>query len=670
MHSITLAISRTGGGADYAVELYRWRGGAREEQCAAKETLPAALFEPGGALDVAARQRFFLETEGQDGGFRTIGCQMWSALHCGAVAAEWDRAIREVEEAIEAWEAQSPADKAATRRPAGLRTYLQIEDSLAALPWELMRSTHDLFLIGDMPVLRAEKRKFLPRGDAAVWPIRVLVVVGAGEAEAAELKADEELEGIREVLRESEHLFDLAILETRRHKTFTPADLKAELQSFRPHIFHFIGHGRTDGGAPRLEICDAQNKQDWTSAQIELDVKNMGGVLRLAFLNACRTGQPNNSDVAPIGQAFFRGRALAVLAMQADVSGQAARTCTRRFYSELVTGKHIDCALAAARDTVHAEMGPDTRHAFVPVLSVAAAPEHILDCPRRARVTASGLDEIRRCFVDRIQERRLAIHSVARSEIVKRHCSAILLKGQEEKIGKTWLQVWLLHALAQNHYGIHAIEAFDKTDWLQFVLALAEGSPGTDAFAQPLPPETRRRFYEDVARLAGVAAPAQGDRLAVTLEDFASRNDAHEKVLGAFHQALRDQAERTPGTNIVLAVSRISTALQSLSAAHVRTLKEHLWDRIAADPGGPVKIIVELPFDPRGDYQLEFAEDLWNVIDLRKFAAAEVPELLKEFFFRRNPGRPLPALAVHLQQLRRDVRPDELPKLVALLEAL
>jgi len=669
MNSITLAVSRPSGSGDYVVELYRWRGGVREEKPAAREALPAALFEPGGALDVAAIQRFFLETEDQDSNFRVIGCQMWSALHTGSVAAEWDRAIQEVEEAIEEWEAQSPAAKATTPRPAGLRTYLQVDDSLAALPWELMRSTHDLFLISDMPVLRAEKRKFIPRSDAAVWPIRVLVVVGAGEAEAASLKADEELEAIREVLRESEHLFDLAILETRRRKSFTPADLKIELQTFRPHIFHFIGHGRTDGGTPRLEICDAQNKHDWTSAQIELDIRTMGGVLRLAFLNACRTALPKHSDFFSIAQAFFRGRALSVLAMQADVSGEAARICTRRFYSELVNGRHIDGALAAARDMLHAAMGADTRHAFVPVLSVAAAPEHILDCPRRARVSAPGLDEVRRCFVDRVEERRLAIHSMAQSEIARRHCSAVVLKGQEEKVGKTWLQMWLLHALAQNRYGVHAIEAFDKTDWLQFVLALAEGSLEMDDLAQPLAPEVRQRFYEDVARLAGIAAPPPGNRLQITLEDLASRNDAHEKVLGTFHQALRNQAEHT-GKNTVVAVSRISTPLQSLSAAHIRILKENLWDRIAAEPAGPVKIIVELPFDSRGDYQLEFAEDLWQVIDLKKFPAGEVPELLKEFFFRRNPGRPLPALAVHLQQLRRDVRPDELPKLVALLELL
>jgi hypothetical protein len=541
---------------------------------------------------------------------------------------------------------------------------------LSALPWELLRSTHDLFLIAGMPLLRAEKRKFLPRADAAVWPIRALVVVGANAPEAGTLKADEELEGIRDVLRESEHLFDLKIIETRLFETFTPADLKAELQTFRPHVFHFIGHGRTDDNAPRLEICDRKTKRDWTSGQIELDVKSMGGVLRLAFLNACRTGEPKKSDFFSIAQAFFRGRTLAVLAMQADVSGQAARTCTRRFYSEVVNGKPIDVALAAARDVVHAELGPDTRHAFVPVLSVNATPEHILLCPPRAPVTATGLDEVRKYFVDRIDERRVVIHSMARSEIIKRQCSAVVLKGQEEKVGKTWLQMWLLYALAQRNYAIHTVDAFNKADWLQFALSLCEGSPESGAFAQPLPPATRKRFYEDIARLAGKPAPPEGGSPDFKLEDFGSRNDAHEKVLGAFHQALREQAERNPGQDIVVAVSRISTPLQSLSAAHIRTLKEHLWDKIAADPSGRVKIIIELPYDPRGDYALEFAEDLWHTVDLTRFSASVVPELLKEFFCRRNPGRNLPALAVHVTKVKRDIRPDELESLVTLLEAL
>jgi hypothetical protein len=495
--------------------------------------------------------------------------------------------------------------------------------------------------------------------------------VGANAAEAGTLKADEELEGIRDVFRESEHLFDLKIIETRLADTFTPADLKAELQSFRPHVFHFIGHGRTDENNPRLEICDRNTKRDWTSAQIELDIKSMGGVLRLAFLNACRTGEPKKSDFFSIAQAFFRGRALSVLSMQADVSGQAARTCTRRFYSEVVNGKPVDAALAAARDMVHAEMGADTRHAFVPVLSVNTAPEHILACPPRAPVTAAGLDEVRKYFVDRIDERRIVIHSMARSEILKRHCSAVILRGQEEKVGKTWLQMWLLHALAQRNHAIYTVEAFNKPDWLQFVLALCEGAPESDAFSQPLPAATRKRFYEDVARLAGKEPPAEDVRPDFKLDDFGARNDAHEKVLGAFHLALRDQAEQTPGRDIVLAVRRISHSLQSLSAAHVKTLKDHLWDKIAADPAGRVKVIVELPFDPRGDYGFEFAEDLWQTVDLAKFSAAMVPEVLKEFFFRRNPGRQLrPELADQIRQVKRDVAPAELQDLVKLLELL
>jgi hypothetical protein len=665
MESITLAVSRASNGANYAVELFRWHGGARDQNPAAKSSLPAALFGSGGALDLEARQRFFLETTSQDTEFRAIGRQIWDSLHAGDVAAAWDQAIHDVEDALEQWEALSAADKLATPRPAGLRTYLQIDESLAALPWELLRSTHDLFLVGHMPVLRAEKRKFLPRGDAGVWPIRVLVVAGANAAEADVLKTDEELEAIREVFRESEHLFDINILETRRYETFTPADLKSELQSFRPHVFHFIGHGRTDGHIPRLEICDRKNKQDWTSTQIELDLKNMGSVLRLAFLNACRTGQPKKSDFFSIGQAFFRGRTLAVLAMQADVSGQAARTCTRRFYSELVNGSHVDAALAAARDMVNAEMGEDTRHAFVPVLSVSAAPEHIFECPRRTPIQAHGLDEVRRHFVDRIDERRIVIHSVARSEIVKQHCSAIVLKGQEEKIGKTWLQMWLLHAFAQQNYSIHTVEAFDKSDWLQFVLALCEGAPAFGAFYQPLPEATRRQFYEDAARIAGQPPPAPGAPPAFHLDDFASRNDAHEKVLAAFHQALRDQPKTKP---VILAASRFSTGLQSLSSAHVRTLKEHLWDRIAAERDGAIMTIIELPFDSHREYQFEFAEDLWQVIDLARFSARKVPELLREFFYRLKPGKPLPARLAELHEYARDVRPDRIKEIVEVLE--
>jgi hypothetical protein len=77
-----------------------------------------------------------------------------------------------------------------------------------------------------------------------------------------------------------------------------------------------------------------------------------------------------------------------------------------------------------------------------------------------------------------------------------------------------------------------------------------------------------------------------------------------------------------------------------------------------------------LPFDTSSDYKLDFPEDFWKSIELQPFAAGEAGEWLKEFFLRRNPGRSLPSIADGLTKLNKPVRPDQLPKLVTLLEAL
>jgi hypothetical protein len=226
--------------------------------------------------------------------------------------------------------------------------------------------------------------------------------------------------------------------------------------------------------------------------------------------------------------------------------------------------------------------------------------------------------------------------------------------------------LWILQAFAQQGYSIYAVDGFNKGDWLQYVLAICKGFTGTDTFRQPLPIETRTRFYDDLARIAGIAPPTTGAHPDVTLANFANRNDGHEKVLTAFYHALRNQAETKP---VILAFGAFVNGPQALSPAHVRTLKEHLWDRIAQESSGKVKVLVELPFDTSSDYKLDFPEGFWKSIELQPFEAGEAGEWLKEFLLRRNPGRSLPSLANGLT-LTKPVRPDQLPNLVSLLENL
>jgi hypothetical protein len=663
MDSITISIERLSA-AEFSVIL-RPRGVDATE---ASVKIPANQFLAGGALDVQKNQKFFLETQGDSEEFRTLGRLLFEAIHVGDVAAAWDSAASRAKNARDDWRRLSAEKKRDTAEPDGLQVYLRVHEDLAALPWELLRDKSHLMLDGFITVMRASTRAFKTWEDSRIWPIRLMVVVGAGADEVDDLGAINELEAIREVLREGEHLFDVRVFESRKLDTFRPVELKRELEKFQPHIFHFIGHGRTDDDNPRLLLTDKRHQHEWTSVDIADHVGNLKSVLRLAVVNACRSAEPGQSDSFSVAQAFLDGGALSVLSMQSDVRGQAAVSWSRNLYLSLLKGDPLDKAVAAARRDVSTELGATTRNAFVPVLMLnGATPEEVITCPKRLPMSPQELDRVRREFVDRHDHRSDVIHSMVKSEIATQQCSAVAVWGRDEKIGKTWFQLWVLQAFAHQNYSIYAVDGFNKGDWLQYILAICKGFTGNDTFRQPLPLETRTRFYDDLARIAGIAPPASGAHPDVTLASLANRNDGHEKVLAAFHHALRKQAETKP---VILAFGAFVNGPQSLSPAHVRTLKEYLWDRIAQESSGKVKVLVELPFDTSSDYKLDFPEDFWKSIELQPFAAGEAGEWLKEFFLRRNPGRSLPSIADGLTKLNKPVRPDQLPKLVTLLEAL
>jgi hypothetical protein len=257
MDSITISIQRLTAG-EFTVELVQGTGGPVD----ASAKIPAAQFAAAGHLDVRAKQAFFLGTEGESEQFRALGRLLFEAIHVGDVATAWDTAAEKAVTARGMWRRLSAEEKLITPEPEGLQLYLRVHDDLAAIPWELLRDKSHLMLDGFLTVMRASREPFQRREDSKIWPIRLMVVVGADPDEVEKLGAASELAAIREVLREGEHLFDIRVFESRKYETFRPLELKRELEKFKPHVFHFIGHGETDDDNPRLILSDKKHRHE------------------------------------------------------------------------------------------------------------------------------------------------------------------------------------------------------------------------------------------------------------------------------------------------------------------------------------------------------------------------------------------------------------------------
>ena len=113
------------------------------------------------------------------------------------------------------------------------------------------------------------------------WPIRLLIVVGVNDPA---IEAQREVEKIEDVLRTVNRLVDVEVIEYP-----TINDLEEKCKCFRPHVFHYIGHGGSTKGKTHTFSCVAHNKTVRGLRSNRKHVADLGLGPRFAFLNACRS---------------------------------------------------------------------------------------------------------------------------------------------------------------------------------------------------------------------------------------------------------------------------------------------------------------------------------------------------------------------------------------------
>jgi len=99
-----------------------------------------------------------------------------------------------------------------------------------------------------------------PETEAMSWPIRLLIVVGVNDPA---IEAQREVEKIEDVLRTVNRLVDVEVIEYP-----TINDLEEKCKCFRPHVFHYIGHGgSTKGKNAYILLRGPQQNGPWTAVK-------------------------------------------------------------------------------------------------------------------------------------------------------------------------------------------------------------------------------------------------------------------------------------------------------------------------------------------------------------------------------------------------------------------
>jgi hypothetical protein len=275
----------------------------------------------------------------------------------------------------------------AERAGEGLRLRLSIDaPELAAWPWELLRDTErdTVFATSvSTPILRFydQTDRFGALAElGAELPIELLLVL----PRTPDLDLRQERRNVEEVAAATGGALRVQTLDG----AVTRADLADALLLGNYQCLHFGGHGGFMEGKGYLGLNEPDGAPDWLDGDALARLVVNYRATRLAVLNACDTGQTDDSRAfAGLAPQLVRYGVPAVVAMQFPITDKAAATFAREFYKRLCVGDEagqVDVAAAYARNML-AVLHPNDRSWSAPVLFTHAPDGVIFTVPPRVR---------------------------------------------------------------------------------------------------------------------------------------------------------------------------------------------------------------------------------------------------------------------------------------------
>ena len=248
----------------------------------------------------------------------------------------------------------------ASRQGAGLRIRLHLSKvpALADLPWEFLYNpgmNRFLGLSVETPLVRYLDLPERIRPLVVTPPLRVLMMISS-PSDYPQLDVERESAKMNEALADP---IERGLVTVERLEDATLSELQRRLRKGQYHIFHFVGHGGFDEQAQDgiLVLEDQENRGRRVSAQFLGTLLHDHRPLQLAILNACEGARASRADLfAGTAQSLVQQGIPAVIAMQFEVTDEAAICFTHEFYVAIAGGYPVDSALAEARKAIFAEV--------------------------------------------------------------------------------------------------------------------------------------------------------------------------------------------------------------------------------------------------------------------------------------------------------------------------
>lgn len=235
---------------------------------------------------------------------------------------------------------------------AGLRIQMRFIDvpELAGWPWEYLFGDNDFYALSThTPIIRYLDATHQAESLAVALPLRILAVISSPK-DQMQLNTQLEWENLNHSLHSLQQR-GMVILD--RLETATVDSLRRKLDYYNYHILHFIGHGGTSSEGGFLLFEDEEGRSHRIdSHEVGILVRDHE-TMRVVFLNACHAGSDHeNGPIASVAQNLIYKGIPAVVAMQSEITDQAAIAFSGRFYDAVAHGRPIDMAVSEARKAV------------------------------------------------------------------------------------------------------------------------------------------------------------------------------------------------------------------------------------------------------------------------------------------------------------------------------
>jgi CHAT domain/FHA domain len=268
----------------------------------------------------------------------------------------------------------------AQNRERGLRITLCLSGSpeLIDVPWEYLFDDPDFLAVSSFtPLVRYLD---LPRAHRPLLvkpPLRILGLVSS-PAEYEPLDVELERENLEAALA---GLIDVGGVELHWLDKPTLGELLRTLQAQTFHAVHYIGHGAYDRDAERGVLL-FEDGHGWARRvrgdELGMILRDFSS-LRLVVLNACDGARTARTDpFAGVAGSLVQRDIPAVVAMQFEISDEAAIVFASAFYRQLAAGLPVDSSVAGARLAMFAERSDEIEWG-TPVLFMRVRDGRIFD---------------------------------------------------------------------------------------------------------------------------------------------------------------------------------------------------------------------------------------------------------------------------------------------------